>query len=62
MTYVKIPGGLYGAVGEVWPKRLKDDPICGNCRQFPRAPSDWLCARCRRKAEAERKKAADEDV
>jgi len=35
------------------PQPLEYDDLCGDCHQHPKAPGDWLCAKCRRETDAE---------
>jgi hypothetical protein len=44
------------------PPALTDDDLCDKCRRRPRKFGDFLCAECRREADAERKQKMQELV
>lgn len=50
--YLSRNGGLYGATGEVYPKRAEHS-MCGDCGERNALSGDWLCAHCRRRLDAE---------
>lgn len=46
--------------GEVYPKQLDDDGMCGNCHQRPATWGDWLCEQCRAKLREQLNRQAEE--
>lgn len=51
---------MYGpGYGPVYPAKLEDMDLCGQCGQRPKAWADWLCKQCRAEVEAQRQAGAE---
>ena len=45
--YQSSEGGLFGATGEIWPKKPEGWRDCQECGNHYYADGDYLCADCR---------------